>query len=63
MSKRLGPNDLDKMPFEQREKYREKMRKETAYTKSFSTRQSFGAASEVRHISVEDYLKEKQNGN
>lgn len=56
------PN-LDKMPFEERERYRKKMREEAAYTKTFSTPQSFGAASPVRHISVEDYLREKQNGN
>jgi len=30
-----------------------------AYTKAFWTRQKFGAASDVRSISVEDYLKEK----
>ena len=28
-------------------------------TKSFSTRQSFGAASEVRQISVEEYLRDQ----
>ena len=28
-------------------------------TKSFSTRQSFGAASEVRQISVEEYLNDR----
>jgi hypothetical protein len=58
--KNKQPN-LDKMSFEKREKYRDKMRKEAAYTKTFRTPQSFGAASPVRRISVEDYLKEKVN--
>jgi hypothetical protein len=58
--KNKRPN-LDKMSFEKREKYRDKMRKEAAYTKTFRTPQSFGAASPVRRISVEDYLKEKVN--
>ena len=31
----------------------------SAYSKAFWTPQKFGAASEVRSISVEDYLKEK----
>jgi hypothetical protein len=53
--------DLDKMSFEKRERYRDKMRKEAAYTKTFRSIQSFGAASPVRHIPVEDYLKEKAN--
>lgn len=30
-----------------------------AYTKAFWTPQKFGAASDVRSISVEDYMKEK----
>jgi hypothetical protein len=30
-----------------------------AYTKAFWTRQKFGAASDVRSISVEEYMKEK----
>jgi len=30
-----------------------------AYTKAFWTPQKFGAASKVRSISVEDYMKEK----
>ena len=54
-------NQLDKMSFEKREKVREKLRKEAVYTRSFKTPQSFGAASPVRHIPVEDYLKEKAN--
>jgi hypothetical protein len=58
--KNKRPN-LDKMSFEKRERYRDKMRKEAAYTKTFRTPQSFGAASPVRHISVEEYLKEKSN--
>lgn len=31
-----------------------------AYTKAFWTPQKFGPASKVRHISVEEYLKEKE---
>jgi hypothetical protein len=61
MKKKISPNDLDKMPFEKREKVRKKLREEAAYTKSFQTRQKFGAASGVRHISVEDYLREKNS--
>jgi hypothetical protein len=58
--KNKRPN-LDKMSFEKRERYRDQMRKQAAYTKTFRTPQSFGAASPVRHIPVEDYLKEKAN--
>jgi hypothetical protein len=54
-------NELDKMSFEKRERVREQLRKEAVYTRSFKTPQSFGAASPVRRISVEDYLKEKAN--
>ena len=54
-------NELDKMSFEKRERIREQLRKEAVYTRSFKTPQSFGAASPVRHISVEDYLREKEN--
>jgi hypothetical protein len=60
VKKKKQPN-LDKMPFEKRERYRDEMRKQAAYTKTFRTRQSFGAASSVRHIPVEEYLKEKAN--
>lgn len=48
-----------------RKKHKPRNRKEdsgdqyTAYTRAFWTPQKFGAASEVRAISVEDYLKEK----
>jgi hypothetical protein len=59
--KKNKQSNLDKMSFEEREKYRDKMRKEAAYTKTFRTPQSFGAASPVRHIHVEEYLKEKTN--
>lgn len=45
----------DKLTFEKREKLREKKRKERVYTKNFRTIQSFGAASEVRHIPPEEY--------
>lgn len=45
------------------EKYNKQMAEQAAYTKRFWTRQSFGAASPVRRISVEDYMKEKQDGN
>ncbi len=31
----------------------------TAYTKAFSTRQKFGPASDVRHVSVEDLNDEE----
>jgi hypothetical protein len=61
--KKITRNDLDKMPYEQRERVRKQLREEAVYTRSFKTPQTFGAASEVRRISVEDYLKEKQNGN
>ena len=60
-AKRSKRPNLDKMPFEKRERYRKKKREEAAYTKTFRTPQSFGAASPVRHISVEDYLREKAN--
>lgn len=60
--KKITRNDLDKMSFEKREKVRDQLRKEAVYTRSFKTPQSFGAASPVRRISVEDYLKEKDNG-
>ena len=55
-NKRLTLNQLDKMSFEKREKYRDKMRKEAATTKSFRTPQSFGAASKCISLSVEEYL-------
>lgn len=60
VKKKKRPN-LDKMTFEKRERYRDQMRKQAAYTKTFRTPQSFGAASPVRHIPVEEYLKEKAN--
>jgi hypothetical protein len=52
---------FDKMSFEEREKKRARLKKERVYTKAFKTPQSFGAASEVRHIDIEEYLKEKEN--
>ena len=52
-------NDLDKMTFENREKVRKQLREESVYTRSFKTPQKFGAASPVRHIPIDDYLKEK----
>lgn len=61
--KKPSRNDLDKMSYEQRERVRKQLREEAVYTRSFKTPQSFGAASEVRHISIEEYMKEKQNGN
>jgi len=63
LKKRITRNDLDKMSFEKREKVRDRLRKEAAYTRSFKTPQSFGAASEVRHISIEQYLAEKEMEN
>jgi hypothetical protein len=48
-----------------RNKWKPKNRKQdsgddySVYTKAFWTPQKFGAASEVRAVSVEDYLKEK----
>jgi len=61
--KKPSRNDLDKMSFEKRERVRKKLREESPYSRHFKTPQSFGPASGVRHISVEDYMKEKQNGN
>lgn len=55
--------DFDKMTFEDREKLREKLKKERVYTKTFWTGQTFGPASEVKQISIEEYLKEKANEN
>jgi hypothetical protein len=52
-------NDLDKMSFEKREQVRKELRQEAVYTRSFKTPQKFGAASSVRHIPIDDYLKEK----
>lgn len=51
------------MTFEKREKMRERLKKERVYTKSFRTRQCFGAASEVRHIPIEEYIMENNNNN
>lgn len=41
---------FDKMPFEKREKLRSKLKQERVNTKAFRTPQTFGPASEVRHI-------------
>lgn len=51
-------NDLDKMSYEKRERVRKQLRKEAVYTRAFKTPQSFGAASPVRHVPIEEYLKE-----
>ena len=45
----------DTMSFEEREAERAKKKKERVYTKAFSTKQSFGPASEVRIIDLKDY--------
>lgn len=65
MSKRIKKNkkknkrkNWDKISFEKREKIRSKLKKERVYTKSFRTQQSFGAASEVRYIDINSFLKE-----
>ena len=55
-NKKISLQQLDKMSFEQREKYRDKMRKEAAYTKTFRTPQSFGAASKCVSLTPEEYL-------
>jgi hypothetical protein len=60
-NKKLTLNQLDKMSFEKREKYREKMRKEAVTTKSFRTPQSFGAASKCVSLSIEEYLSYSPN--
>jgi len=60
-NKKLTLNQLDKMPFEKREKYRDKMRKEAATTKSFRTPQSFGAASKCVSLTLEEYLANSPN--
>ena len=54
--KRITPNVFDKMPFEKREKLRKKLRENAAYTKSFKTPQSFGAASNCISLTIEEYL-------
>lgn len=54
--KRVTRNDLDKMSFEKREKIRKKLKQEAVYTRSFKTPQSFGAASNVIHLTLEEYL-------
>lgn len=46
--------DFDKISFEKREKLRSKLKKERVYTKSFRTKQSFGAASECFTFSPEE---------
>jgi ASC-1-like (ASCH) protein len=55
--------EFDKMTFEKREKLRARLKKERVYTKAFKTPQSFGAASAVRHISVEEYLEQQGTTN
>ncbi len=55
---------MDKRPLSALKKIgeREKDRlgsKASAYTKAFSTRQKFGAASDVRHVSVEELSDEE----
>jgi hypothetical protein len=49
-------NELDKMSFEKREKIRKKLKQEAVYTRSFKTPQSFGAASNVKILTLEEYI-------
>lgn len=42
-----NPAQWDKISFEKREKIRAELKKQRVYTKSFSTRQKFGPASDV----------------
>lgn len=51
---------FDKMSFESRESLRARLKKERVYTKSFRTPQSFGAASEVRHVSIDEWFNNNQ---
>lgn len=48
------------MSFESRESLRARLKKERVYTKSFRTPQSFGAASEVRHVSIDEWFNNNQ---
>ena len=48
----------DALTFEEREAERARKKKERVYTKSFSTQQKFGPASEVRIIDPKDYKDE-----
>lgn len=50
----------DSMSFEEREAERLKKKKERVYTKSFSTQQTFGPASEVRIIDPKEYKNETE---
>lgn len=45
--KNKNPVRWDKISFEKREKIRAELKKQRVYTKSFSTRQKFGPASDV----------------
>lgn len=55
--------DFDKMSFEKREKLRSELKKERVYTKAFKTPQTFGAASKVTHISIEEFLQTREDLN
>lgn len=62
MSKKKKKNkkqykDWDKLSFEKREKRRAQLKKERVYTKAFSTRQSFGAASDVIVLNANAYIQ------
>ena len=61
IKKRITRNDLDKMPFEKREKVRKRLREEAVYTRSFKTPQSFGAASNCVSLTIEEYLAGSPN--
>ena len=45
--KNKNPARWDKISFEKREKIRKELKAQRVYTKAFSTKQSFGAASDV----------------
>lgn len=53
-----NPANWDKMSFEKREKVRAELKKERVYTKSFSTKQKFGPASDVIILDKESYLQQ-----
>lgn len=55
--------NFDKISFEKREKIRAKLKKERVYTKAFITSQSFGAASKVSQIPIEEFLKTREEIN
>jgi hypothetical protein len=53
--------DKKELSFGEKEKLRQMRREERVVTRSFRQKQTFGPASEVRRIPVEEYLKEKDN--